>query len=182
VRIVRLDHSDLYPLATAVRRKTPMRVNPACARMPEWTPSTRRSLAFPGALLGALLANNNAYERVSEFLAAEHLADSIHDRISIGRSGGASKLARMRAIPDLFHSCFDRYFLIFTNRVVTPVTLSQPDPLAPRSPSTIKCRPCLSEHRRVQQLNAGIYRERKSVLEEQEQSEGKAYQWKDNSE
>src|SRR6476661_10048596 len=33
------------------------------------------------ALLGALLANNRAYERVSEFLAPEHFADPIHGRI-----------------------------------------------------------------------------------------------------
>jgi replicative DNA helicase len=33
------------------------------------------------ALLGALLANNKAYERVSEFLLPEHFADPIHGRI-----------------------------------------------------------------------------------------------------
>ena len=33
------------------------------------------------ALLGALLANNKAYERISEFLAEEHFADPIHGRI-----------------------------------------------------------------------------------------------------
>ncbi|HLJ06500.1 MAG TPA: DnaB-like helicase N-terminal domain-containing protein, partial [Acetobacteraceae bacterium] len=33
------------------------------------------------ALLGALLANNRAYERVSEFLSPEHFADPIHGRI-----------------------------------------------------------------------------------------------------
>jgi replicative DNA helicase len=33
------------------------------------------------ALLGALLANNKAYERVSEFLVAEHFADPLHGRI-----------------------------------------------------------------------------------------------------
>jgi replicative DNA helicase len=33
------------------------------------------------ALLGALLANNKAYERVSDFLIAEHFADPIHGRI-----------------------------------------------------------------------------------------------------
>ena len=33
------------------------------------------------ALLGALLANNRAYERVSDFLLPEHFADSIHGRI-----------------------------------------------------------------------------------------------------
>ena len=33
------------------------------------------------ALLGALLANNKAYERVSEFLTPEHFADPIHGRI-----------------------------------------------------------------------------------------------------
>ncbi|WP_144185599.1 replicative DNA helicase [Elioraea rosea] len=33
------------------------------------------------ALLGALLANNKAYERVSEFLAPDHFADPVHGRI-----------------------------------------------------------------------------------------------------
>ena len=33
------------------------------------------------ALLGALLANNRAYERVSDFLVAEHFADPIHGRV-----------------------------------------------------------------------------------------------------
>ena len=33
------------------------------------------------ALLGALLANNRAYERVSEFLAPDHFADPLHGRI-----------------------------------------------------------------------------------------------------
>ena len=33
------------------------------------------------ALLGALLANNKAFERVSDFLAAEHFADPVHGRI-----------------------------------------------------------------------------------------------------
>ena len=33
------------------------------------------------ALLGALLANNKAFERVAEFLAADHFADPIHGKI-----------------------------------------------------------------------------------------------------
>jgi len=33
------------------------------------------------ALLGAILVNNRAYERVSDFLLAEHFADSVHGRI-----------------------------------------------------------------------------------------------------
>jgi replicative DNA helicase len=47
------------------------------------------------ALLGALLANNKAYERVSEFLAPEHFADSIHGRIyqAIARRVEAGQLA-----------------------------------------------------------------------------------------
>jgi replicative DNA helicase len=47
------------------------------------------------ALLGALLANNRAYERVSEFLAPEHFADSIHGRIyqAISRRVEAGQLA-----------------------------------------------------------------------------------------
>src|SRR6202789_2594906 len=47
------------------------------------------------ALLGALLANNKAYERVSEFLAPDHFADPIHGRIfqAIARRVEAGQLA-----------------------------------------------------------------------------------------
>lgn len=47
------------------------------------------------ALLGALLANNRAYERVSEFLEAAHFVDAIHGRIyqAIARRIEAGQLA-----------------------------------------------------------------------------------------
>ncbi|MGI4951658.1 MAG: replicative DNA helicase [Janthinobacterium lividum] len=47
------------------------------------------------ALLGALLANNKAYERVSEFLSADHFADPVHGRIyqAIVRRVEAGQLA-----------------------------------------------------------------------------------------
>jgi replicative DNA helicase len=47
------------------------------------------------ALLGALLANNRAYERVAEFLSPEHFADSVHGRIyqAIARRIEAGQLA-----------------------------------------------------------------------------------------
>src|SRR6202166_4048693 len=47
------------------------------------------------ALLGALLANNRAYERVSDFLLADHFADPIHGRIfaAIARRVEAGQLA-----------------------------------------------------------------------------------------
>ncbi len=47
------------------------------------------------ALLGALLANNKAYERISEFLAPEHFADAVHGRIyqAIVRRVEAGQLA-----------------------------------------------------------------------------------------
>jgi replicative DNA helicase len=47
------------------------------------------------ALLGALLANNKAYDRVSEFLSPEHFADSLHGRIfqAITRRIEAGQLA-----------------------------------------------------------------------------------------
>ena len=47
------------------------------------------------ALLGALLANNKAYERVSEFLAPDHFVDPVHGRIyqSISRRVEAGQLA-----------------------------------------------------------------------------------------
>src|SRR5438270_4616007 len=47
------------------------------------------------ALLGALHANNRAYERVSEYLAPEHFADPIHGRLyqAIARRVEAGQLA-----------------------------------------------------------------------------------------
>ena len=47
------------------------------------------------ALLGALLANNKAYERVSEFLAPDHFADPVHGRIfaAVSRRVEAGQLA-----------------------------------------------------------------------------------------
>src|SRR5918997_6316055 len=53
------------------------------------------NLVAEQALLGALLANNKAYERVSEFLAPEHFADPIHGRIfrAIQRRVEAGQLA-----------------------------------------------------------------------------------------
>jgi replicative DNA helicase len=53
------------------------------------------SLEAEQALLGALLANNKAYERVSEFLAPEHFADQVHGRIyeAIARRIEAGQLA-----------------------------------------------------------------------------------------
>ena len=53
------------------------------------------NLAAEQALLGALLANNKAYERVSEFLAPEHFAHPVHGRIyeAIARRAEAGQIA-----------------------------------------------------------------------------------------
>jgi replicative DNA helicase len=53
------------------------------------------NIAAEQALLGALLANNRAYERVSDFLAPEHFADPINGRIyqSIVRRLEANQVA-----------------------------------------------------------------------------------------
>ena len=48
------------------------------------------------ALLGALLANNRAYEKVSEFLRPEHFAEPVHGRIF----GAASRLIEAGQIAD----------------------------------------------------------------------------------
>jgi len=52
---------------------------PPMPGMPIRLPPT--NLQAEQALLGALLANNRAYERISDFLVAEHFADPIHGRI-----------------------------------------------------------------------------------------------------
>jgi replicative DNA helicase len=53
------------------------------------------NLAAEQALLGALLSNNKAYDRVSEFLQPEHFADPVHGRIyqAICRRIEASQIA-----------------------------------------------------------------------------------------
>jgi replicative DNA helicase len=53
------------------------------------------NVAAEQALLGALLSNNRAYERVSEFLLPDHFADPIHARIyqAIARRIEASQIA-----------------------------------------------------------------------------------------
>lgn len=63
------------------------------AALPERLPPS--NLQAEQALLGALLTNNKAYERVSEFLAPEHFADPVHGRIyaAIQRRCEAGQLA-----------------------------------------------------------------------------------------
>jgi replicative DNA helicase len=53
------------------------------------------NLTAEQALLGALLSNNRAYDRVSEFLLPAHFADAVHGRIyqSISRRIEASQIA-----------------------------------------------------------------------------------------
>ncbi len=65
------------------------------------------NLAAEQALLGALLANNKAYERVSEFLAPEHFADAVHGRIyrAIQRRIEAGQLADVVTLrPEFEHN------------------------------------------------------------------------------
>jgi replicative DNA helicase len=56
------------------------------------------------ALLGALLANNEVYNRVSEFLRAEHFADALHGRIyeAIGKLVLRGQIANPVTLKNLF--------------------------------------------------------------------------------
>ncbi len=56
------------------------------------------------ALLGALLANNRAYERVADFLLPDHFADPAHGRIydAIGQLVNAGQLANPVTLKNLF--------------------------------------------------------------------------------
>ena len=71
----------------------PMHGNPPLLGLSQRLPPT--NLQAEQALLGALLANNKAYERVSEFLQPEHFADAVHARIyaAIARRVEAQQLA-----------------------------------------------------------------------------------------
>ncbi|HET6622008.1 MAG TPA: replicative DNA helicase [Dongiaceae bacterium] len=56
------------------------------------------------ALLGALLANNEVYNRVSEFLRAEHFADALHGRIyeAVGKLVLRGQIANPVTLKNLF--------------------------------------------------------------------------------
>src|ERR1051326_5188795 len=56
------------------------------------------------ALLGAILSNNVAYGRVSEFLLAEHFADGVHGRIyaAIGKLIERGQVATPVTLKNLF--------------------------------------------------------------------------------
>ncbi len=56
------------------------------------------------ALLGAILANNRAYEKVSEFLAPEYFADAVHGRIyeACGKLIERGQLADVLTLKNLF--------------------------------------------------------------------------------
>ncbi|MGB8274389.1 MAG: replicative DNA helicase [Alphaproteobacteria bacterium] len=58
------------------------------------------------ALLGAILANNHAYERVAEFLRPEHFADPIHGRIyaMIGKLIERGQVADLVTLKNFFES------------------------------------------------------------------------------
>jgi len=58
------------------------------------------------ALLGAILANNAAYERVAEFLLPEHFADPVHGRIfeACGKLIDKSLLANAVTLKNLFET------------------------------------------------------------------------------
>ena len=69
-----------------------MTIDTALSLAPRLPPS---NLQAEQALLGALLANNKAYERVSDFLTHEHFVDPIHARIfeAVARRVNAGQLA-----------------------------------------------------------------------------------------
>ncbi len=59
----------------ASSKVTPLREGDAGYRSPP------RNIEAEQALLGAILVNNSAYHRVSEFLLADHFAEGVHGRI-----------------------------------------------------------------------------------------------------
>jgi replicative DNA helicase len=58
------------------------------------------------ALLGAILTNNHAYERVAEFLRPEHFADPVHGRIfeALGKLIGRGQIADLVTLKNFFES------------------------------------------------------------------------------
>jgi len=72
--------------------------NPELLRIPPYNTEAEQ------ALLGAILINNTAYYRVSEFLQPEHFGNAVHGRIfaAIGKLLGRGQIANPVTLKDLF--------------------------------------------------------------------------------
>ncbi len=88
---------------TSLSRLTPLRdagagLDPATIRTPPFNTEAEQ------ALLGAILINNAAYARVSEFLLAEHFGNAVHARIfaAIGKLIERGQIANPVTLKNLF--------------------------------------------------------------------------------
>jgi replicative DNA helicase len=84
---------------TTASRVAPLReADPQPLRTPPY------NLEAEQALLGAILVNNTAYARVSEFLAAEHFGNAVHGRIyaAIGKLIDRGQIANPVTLKNLF--------------------------------------------------------------------------------
>jgi replicative DNA helicase len=72
--------------------------NPELVRIPPYNTEAEQ------ALLGAILINNTAYNRVSEFLQPEHFGNAVHGRIfaAIGKLLGRGQIANPVTLKNLF--------------------------------------------------------------------------------
>ena len=82
------------------------------------------------ALLGALLANGKAYDRVAEFLRPEHFADATHGEIY---RAIVQEIERLRADAGRAFADFDM--------ILTPACAAQPWPRGETHPAIIDDRP-----------------------------------------
>src|SRR6202521_5850929 len=85
--------------STPISRVTPLR-EPDLDRVPQPPSNTEAEQA----LLGAILINNAAYGRVSEFLAPEHFGNAVHGRIyaAIGKLLDRGQIADPIRLKNLF--------------------------------------------------------------------------------
>ena len=84
---------------TTAARVTPLRdTDPELIRTPPYNTDAEQ------ALLGAILINNGAYVRVSEFLLAEHFGNAVHGRIyaAIGKLVERGQIANPVTLKNLF--------------------------------------------------------------------------------
>jgi replicative DNA helicase len=90
---------------TLVSRVTPLRgTEPASGLDPEAVRTPPYNTEAEQALLGAMLINNAAYSRVSEFLQAEHFGNAVHARIfaAIGKLTERGQIANPVTLKNLF--------------------------------------------------------------------------------
>ena len=115
----------MAPFDSAARKQAPQAAEPAFRAPPH-------NIEAEQALLGAILVNNEAFYRVSDFLEPKHFFEPVHRRI-YELAGG----------------------LVRANKLATPVTIATADPSRPKCIGDLRS-PANPSGRRISELDSHL--------------------------